>query len=56
MRCEACHGLGILVSSQHPCAECGGTGIGHCCDGLTACNDPIDERHEIPHDLTVTQG
>lgn len=22
-----------------PCPECGGSGVAHCCDGLTACND-----------------
>ena len=26
-----------------PCPDCGGTMVAHCCDGLTACNDPVDD-------------
>jgi hypothetical protein len=26
-----------------PCPDCGGTMVAHCCDGLTACNDPVEE-------------
>ena len=32
--------------SSPPCPDCGGTMVAHCCDGLTACNDPIDEALE----------
>jgi hypothetical protein len=32
-----------------PCPECGGTQVAHCCDGLTACNDP-------PEDASVLQA
>jgi hypothetical protein len=51
MRCETCHGLGRLTYDEHPhpkpqqfgsvfpCPDCGGGGVAHCCDGLTACND-----------------
>ena len=49
MRCEACHGRGyvwrgasdddLVVFNQVPCPECGGCGVGHCCDGLQA-NEP----------------
>lgn len=39
MRCEACHGTGTPDRSGTPCDDCGGSGVGHCCDGLTACND-----------------
>lgn len=27
-------------SSSVPCPDCGGSGFSHCCDGITACNDP----------------
>ena len=52
MRCETCQGVGRVTYDQHPepkpepfgcafpCPDCGGSGISHCCDGLTACNDP----------------
>jgi hypothetical protein len=33
MICEACHGQ----QTYPPCPECGGCGIGHCCDGLVEC-------------------
>jgi hypothetical protein len=33
MICEACHGQ----QTYPPCPECGGCGIGHCCDGLIEC-------------------
>ena len=51
MRCETCHGLGKLTYDEHPapkptqfgsvfpCPDCGGSGVAHCCDGLTSCND-----------------
>lgn len=51
MRCETCQGVGKVTYDQHPepkpqpfgsvfpCPECAGSGITHCCDGLTACND-----------------
>lgn len=28
------------VTRYEPCPDCGGTQREHCCDGLTACNDP----------------
>lgn len=28
-----------------PCPDCGGSGISHCCDGLTACNE-VEESEE----------
>ena len=42
MRCETCHGTGWTGHGMggDTCGECGGSGITHCCDGLTACNDP----------------
>lgn len=43
MICPICHGTGFVnrhfsgetgtVPQTLPCPECGGTGIGHCCDG-----------------------
>jgi hypothetical protein len=32
MRCEACHGRGSIPGAV-VCPECGGSGIGYCCDG-----------------------
>lgn len=58
MRCETCQGIGKVTYDQHPepkpqpfgsvfpCPECAGSGITHCCDGLTACND-IPEGYEM---------
>lgn len=34
MRCEVCQGSGLRLNA--PCAECGGFGIIHCCEGLVA--------------------
>ena len=54
MRCDACGGRGWIlrpapiktapelrgvVMWKDPCDDCGGSGICHCCDGLTAAND-----------------
>jgi hypothetical protein len=59
MRCERCQGLGKLTYDTHPepkpqrlgsvfpCPDCGGSGITHCCDGLTACNE-VEEREWNP--------
>lgn len=56
MRCETCQGVGKVTYDQHPepkpqpfgsvfpCPECAGSGITHCCDGLTACNDGIGQE------------
>jgi hypothetical protein len=55
MICETCRHSGRpgyvcrpgAISSTYgepgwvPCPDCGGSTIAHCCDGLTACNDPI---------------
>lgn len=27
----------VRYMDKEPCPDCGGTGIGHCCDGLVAC-------------------
>jgi hypothetical protein len=42
MICETCHGVGIILErpasgqppEPRPRPDCGGSGIGHCCDGL----------------------
>jgi DnaJ-class molecular chaperone len=49
MRCERCQGLGNLpinftfgdyhATTLMPCPDCGGCGVAHCCDGLTAANE-----------------
>ena len=54
MRCETCQGRGWVrdqipmfteypnAAIRHPkvpCPDCGGCGVAHCCDGLTAANE-----------------
>jgi hypothetical protein len=36
MLCPVCHGqrLVLIGGRQEPCAECGGLGTLHCCEGL----------------------
>jgi hypothetical protein len=36
--CENCHGKGVILiaGAPHPCPECGGLGLLHCCEGLQA--------------------
>ncbi len=38
MRCVYCHGKGTIqaTSGPQPCAECGGSGLLHCCEGMQA--------------------
>jgi hypothetical protein len=38
MLCEFCHGKGLVRGDGGlgPCAECGGFGVLHCCEGLQA--------------------
>jgi hypothetical protein len=38
MLCDDCHGKGVLATAAgpRPCAECGGSGVLHCCEGLQA--------------------
>jgi hypothetical protein len=43
--CETCRynnppGFIRRAGAFEPCPDCGGTQVAHCCDGLTACNDP----------------
>lgn len=48
MRCEACHGLGVLFACtgshdyeiMEPCPVCGGLREINCCDGI--CEQPED--------------
>jgi hypothetical protein len=39
MICPTCHGVTLyynkLLGELHLCVDCGGSGIAHCCDGLT---------------------
>jgi hypothetical protein len=55
MRCEKCQGIGKVkgiaclhtgqsIEVEMPCRECGGTGVGHCCDGL--CEQPEASLNE----------
>lgn len=48
MRCETCGPDGMIprylrmpLGARTPCPDCGGFKVVHCCDGLTAANDPI---------------
>jgi len=46
MICETCRysnppGFVRRAGALEPCPDCGGTQVAHCCDGLTACNDPV---------------
>ncbi len=38
MLCVYCHGKGVVgrEGGPEPCAECGGLGVLHCCEGLQA--------------------
>jgi hypothetical protein len=36
MLCPDCHGKGVSGGGSRPCAECGGFGLVHCCEGLQA--------------------
>ena len=33
-----------VLNQYRPCSECGGAQTAHCCDGLTAANDPEDKQ------------
>lgn len=60
--CETCHGSGWHLHCPErktecpfrcsprcrlgPCPACNGTGIGYCCDGLTACNEVEAEEED----------
>jgi len=47
MRCESCHGTGLVLRRSwpgnelfpYPCEQCGGTKFSHCCEGDCATND-----------------
>lgn len=68
MRCEKCQGTGRLTYDQMPhpkptefgstwpCVDCGGSGTAHCCDGLTACNDPPEEDGGPTRDEKLLMG
>jgi hypothetical protein len=45
MICETCRyndppGFVRRAGALEPCPDCGGSQVAHCCDGLSACNDP----------------
>ena len=48
MICEACHGQRLVKRGgrMQPCEACGGSGVVHCCDGLS--EQPDDCPEEAP--------
>ncbi len=48
MLCDHCHGKGLVQhdSRAEPCAECGGFGVLHCCEGLQAQSGEAADRPE----------
>ena len=55
MICQTCQGRGDVLRfpaevkfgrflMHSPCPDCNGSGVQHCCDGLTAANDPEDKQ------------
>lgn len=56
MRCEKCHGNGKIYKPVYfwpekemghlpeICEDCGGSGVSHCCEGDSACNDVEEKR------------
>lgn len=48
MQCETCHGSGSVGPLPVPCADCGGSGVAHCCDGLQDQRHPGDETPDWP--------
>lgn len=61
MRCETCQGTGSIrhdwsewlwgtQGALLPCPDCGGCAVSHCCEGLTACNDPVEKETEAGTD------
>ncbi|MEY3552586.1 MAG: hypothetical protein RL735_934 [Pseudomonadota bacterium] len=65
MRCNFCDGTGMRRNGTQvvPCAECGGCGVAHCCDGIQSCCEiEGDERlaplkqvelSPVPHSVPV---
>src|SRR5436305_10806888 len=45
MICEACHGQRVVKRGGRlqPCEACGGSGVVHCCDGLSEQPDDCPE-------------
>jgi hypothetical protein len=53
MKCEACHGRGVVLRRSYPgnelfpypCEICGGSGLAHCCEGERPGN--IEDRSDF---------
>ena len=64
MRCEGCpERPGYVRATSYnglamwrPCSDCDGSSVAHCCDGLTACNEPsaAGEQEKGRHDSRTT--
>jgi hypothetical protein len=50
MICETCHGKGLVNAGgqNQPCAECGGLGVIHCCEGLQAQPEQNEPAGRVP--------
>ncbi|MCI0460898.1 MAG: hypothetical protein L0Z62_28450 [Gemmataceae bacterium] len=57
MLCDDCHGQGVLATAAgpRPCAECGGSGVLHCCEGLQA-QPEADADGGSPTDRRGSEG
>jgi hypothetical protein len=44
MKCEFCHGRGILPEAMEPCCHCHGIGIVSCCEGAERCANPTPDE------------
>jgi DnaJ-class molecular chaperone len=56
--CVYCHGKGTVQSAAgpQPCAECGGSGLLHCCEGLQAQPESGKENRSQEHPLWGADG
>jgi hypothetical protein len=57
MKCETCHGVGtrpvtgMPAYMRLPCADCGGSGLVHCCAG--ECAQPAPPAPDSPASATA---
>lgn len=60
MLCPTCHGQRFVTLNgrREPCAECGGHGEVHCCDGLQEQPEPLPRAPQVqqPSDHETPAG